>query len=93
MLPSGAPSTVNALLFRLQGDVIDPNTIVGHVNIYFFAPIPVQWQSLGALEFPTFPAEATGIVTSPSGVVTDPSTCTVPGCPLVFKFTVKRVAP
>ena len=104
MLPPSPPSptpAVSALRFRLLAEMTQQDTLVGYVNIYFFPPIPVEWQSLapddpGAPftgEFPTFPSAAVGVVTSPSGVVTDPATCTVPGCPLVFKFVVKRVAP
>ena len=90
--PPGGP-TIQGLRFRWSGNVINPNTTVGFVNIYFSTPIPLTWQGLLGNEFPTFPAEANSIVTTPVGVVTDPTTCTQPGCPLVFKFTIKRVAP
>lgn len=96
MLPPTPPTptpTVSALRFRWLANVIDADTIVGFVNIYFFPPIPVQWESLGANQFPGLPSEASGVITSPAGVVTDPATCATLGCPLVFKFTVKRVAP
>jgi len=91
--PPPAPQTVSALRFRWLANVIDSSTIVGYVNIYFNPPIPVDWEALGANDFPGLPAEANGVVTSPSGFVTDPASCTAPTCPLVFKFTVKRVAP
>jgi hypothetical protein len=91
--PPPAPQTVSALRFRWLANAIKPNTIVGYVNIYLNPPIPVEWEAVAADEFPPLPDEATPIITSPAGVVTDPSTCATPGCPLVFKFTVKRVAP
>jgi hypothetical protein len=96
MLPPTPPTptpTVSALRFRWLADAIDDQTLVGYVNIYFFPPIPIAWEPLAANQFPALPPEAAGAVTSPAGVVTDPSTCTTIGCPLVFRFTVKRVAP
>ena len=101
-LPPGSPD-VSALRFRWLANVTDTNTIVGYVNIYLFPPIPVGWQSLAADQpgvpfsggFPDIPSAADGIVTAPTGVVIDPNACPDPstGCPLVFKFTAKRVAP
>jgi hypothetical protein len=90
--PTPTPS-ITALRFRWLANVINRDTIVGYVNIYFFPPIPVEWEPLAANQFPSFPDEGLGTITPPNGVVTDPATCTTAGCPLVFKFTVKRVAP
>lgn len=107
MLPSPPPGSpdVTALRFRWLANVIDNNTIVGYVNIHnvFGPPVPVDWEPLTPDQpgapfsggFPTLPPAANAVVTSPTGVVTDPNSCPNPfaGCPLVFKFTVKRVAP
>jgi len=54
--------------------------------------LPLTWTPLGDGQFPAFPPEASGVVT-PQRFVTDPSTCRTDGCPLVFKFTIKRVTP
>jgi len=91
--PSAANSSVSALRFRWAGKVVDENTLVGYVNLYFLPPISTEWEELEANEFPPLPPEAEAVVTSPNGFVTDPDTCRTPGCPLVFKFTIKRVAP
>ena len=96
MLPSFPPTptpTTSALRFRWQAEVTDRNTMIGYVNIYLFPPIPVNWEPLGIDQYPTIPPEAQAIVTSPTGFVKDPLTCTAPGCPLVFKFKIHRVAP
>lgn len=86
--------TVSALRFRWAGRVVDEDTAVGFVNLYFMPPVPSAWEPLADGEFPTLPPEAQAVVTPPSGFVTDPNTCrTQPECPLVFKFTIKRVAP
>lgn len=91
-LPGYRENTVSAIRFRWKGEVFDDNTLVGYVNAYFTKSIPIWWQRLEPDEFPGFPSEALPIVTSPSGFVTDPGTCRTDGCPLVFKFTIKRVA-
>jgi hypothetical protein len=78
---------------RWQASVVDDNTIVGWVNGYVTDPMPLDWQKLGENEFPTFPPEAVDIVTPKTPFLKDPHTCNVPGCPLIFKFTLKRVAP
>ncbi len=91
--PAGAKATIDGLRFRWAGLAADANTLVGYVNIYFHEKIPVAWTDLGPDEYPAIPPEASGMVTSPRGVVTDPNTCIGDECPLVFRFTVKRVAP
>lgn len=90
-IPGFPDNTVSAIRFRWQGEVLDDRTLVGFVNAYFTPAIPIWWQRLGSDEFPGFPSEAIPIVTTPSGFVTDPATCRTPGCPLVFKFTIKKV--
>lgn len=90
-LPGFAENTVSALRFRWAGDVLDDNTLVGWVNAYFTFAIPIWWQRLEPNDFPGFPPEAVPIVTTPKGFVRDPGTCRTPDCPLVFKFTIKRV--
>lgn len=84
-------NTVSAIRFRWQGEVFDDNTLVGWVNAHFTFAIPIAWQRLEANQFPGFPPEALPIVTTPTRFIRDPSTCRTPDCPLVFKFTIKRV--
>ena len=86
--PSDSLTTVR---FRWAAEVLDNRSARGFVNAYFQPPLPVTFFRLGAGEFPTFPVEASGLVNAPTGVVRDPNTCVTPGCPLVFKFTIKRV--
>jgi len=96
MLPGTAtPPTLTVLRFRWQAQVVDFDTMTGYVNIYFGAPVPVVWESLTTSQYPEIPNEATFAVTSPLNFYTDPTTCTSgpPGCPLIFKFTIKRVQP
>lgn len=91
-IPGFGENTVSALRFRWQGEVLDDNTLVGYVNAYLILAVPIWWQRLAPDEYPGFPSEALPVVTRPSGFVTDPGTCRTDGCPLVFKFTIKRVA-
>lgn len=84
---------VSGFRARWQAHVVDANTIVGYVNGYATPPVPLSWQPLAENEFPTFPPEAADIITPKNNFVTDPATCKTQGCPLVFKFTLKRVAP
>lgn len=93
MLPVGLPGLVGGVRFRWDAKVVDANTIVGYVNLYFQPPLSLEWDPLGTDEFPVFPAAANGLVTSPIGIVKDPDECTTGGCPVVFKFTIKRVQP
>ncbi|OFW18772.1 MAG: hypothetical protein A3H97_04350 [Acidobacteria bacterium RIFCSPLOWO2_02_FULL_65_29] len=85
--------SITALRARWLGQVANADTLVGWVNAYLQPAVPLAWTRLLDSEFPAFPNEAAGIVTSPRGFVRDPALCRTPGCPLVFKFTVKRVAP
>jgi hypothetical protein len=62
------------------------------VNAYFTPAVPVVWTPLAEPEFPAFPAEGVPLVTAPTRFIKDPSSCRTPGCPQVFKFTLKRVA-
>jgi hypothetical protein len=91
-IPGFRENTVSALRFCWRGEVLDDNTLVGWVNAYVTPAIPIWWQRLERAEFPGFPSEALPIVTKPSGFVNDPATCRTSGCPLVFKFTIKRVS-
>jgi hypothetical protein len=95
MLPGTAATNLTVLRFRWQATVTDFDTMQGWVNIIFGPSVPVTWQSLTASQFPTFPDEATFAVTPPINFYTDPTACTAgpPACPLIFKFTVKRVQP
>lgn len=86
-------NTITGLRFRWAARVVNATTMVGHVNLYFGPPLPITWTRLLDNEFPAFPSEANILVTSPSGMVRDPNLCREPGCPFVFKFTVKRVQP
>jgi hypothetical protein len=97
MLPTvpGTPAgSLAGLRARWQGQVLDDNTLVGHVNAFFTAGIPNLWQRLADNEFPGVPNEAIPLVTAPSGFIFQPQRCANPGtpsCPLVFKFTIKRI--
>ena len=91
--PPRGDGAVQALRFRWAGQLVDKNTAVGYVNLYFSAPFQPTWNVLLDNEFPAFPSEANVAVTAPSTFVRDPSLCRQAGCPLVFKFTIKRVAP
>jgi hypothetical protein len=85
--------TINCLRARWLAQVISPNEIVGHVNAYIVPSIPVSWSKLSAEDFPAFPVEGLPVVTSPQIFYNDPSECQGQGCPLVFKFRIKRVTP
>lgn len=93
MSPTFPPvaDTVSGFRFRWLAQVISADTAVGYVNLYILPAVPVTWTPLQQDEFPSFPGEASGFVSPPAGVVKDPSTCLASGCPLVFKFTIKRV--
>lgn len=91
--PPQGDGAIQALRFRWAGQIVDKNTAVGFVNIYFSAPIQQTWNQLLSNEFPAFPNEGNIVVTAPNGAVKDPNLCRTAGCPLVFKFTIKRVAP
>jgi hypothetical protein len=96
MLPgTAAPPTITVLRFRWQATVTDFDTMQGYVNIFFGPNLPVVWDNLTATQFPPLPNEATPALTAPINFFTDPATCASgpPACPLIFKFTVKRVQP
>jgi hypothetical protein len=90
-----APATLTVLRFRWQATVTDFDTMTGWVNAYFGAPVPMVYETLTADQYPTIPNEATFAVTPPINFYTDPTVCTSgpPACPLIFKFTIKRVQP
>ena len=92
-LPGFPAHTVSGLRARWEGQVVDANTLVGWVNAYLTPAVPVSWTRLAEHEFPGFPSEGVPLVTAPSRFIRDPSSCRTPTCPLVFKFTLKRVAP
>ena len=91
--PPQGDGAIQAISFRWAGEVVDDNTLVGYVNARFSDPILQNWTQLFDNEFPPFPGEADLVVTDPGAFVKDPSLCRGDGCPLVFKFLVKRVAP
>lgn len=91
--PDNGDGSLAAVRMRWDGIVADKNTLVGWVNLYFAPPIPPTWIPLLDPEFPPLAPETATVTTSPTGFVRDPNTCLTAGCPLVFKFQVKRVAP
>jgi hypothetical protein len=96
MMPgTTTPPTITALRFRWSATVVDFDTAQGYVNIYFGPNVPVVWDNLSANDFPQIPNEATFAVTPPLNFYTNPAACTggPPACPLIFKFTIKRVQP
>ena len=96
MLPGTAtPPTLTVLRFRWQATVTDFNTMQGYVNIFFGPNVPLVWDNLTASQFPPIPSEAVPALTAPLSFYTDPASCASgpPACPLMFKFTVKRVQP
>jgi hypothetical protein len=96
MLPgSSSPPTLTVLRFRWQAQVIDEDTMTGYVNIFFGPNVPLDWENLTSSEYPKIPNEATFVVTPPLNFYTDAATCSSgpPACPLIFKFTIKRVSP
>ena len=90
--PPTAGVTTAGVRARWVAKVIDANTIVGWVNAYFLDPAPIKWRPLLVNEFPVLPNEALPFVTPPNGFIQDPLLCPGTGCPLVLKFTIKRVA-
>ncbi len=92
--PPVATPTVSGARFRWLASVTDKDTMVGYVNVYFDWGIPLVWTRLTADSFPSIPNEALPLVTSPTGIFKDPGECTSPAtCPLILKFTIKRVSP
>ena len=93
-VPGTLENSVAGLRARWQGRVLDDNTLVGHVNAFLTTGVPLWWQRLADNEFPGFPSEGLPLVTAPSGFIFQPQRCEDPGttgCPLVFKFTLKRI--
>lgn len=82
-----------AVRFQWRGQVIDADTAVGYVNAWFMPEIPLKWTPLAANEFPSYPPEALAALKPPTAFIKDPNTCPDKdsNCPLVFKFTIKRV--
>jgi hypothetical protein len=101
MLPGTAasgttPATINALRFRWNATATSDSTMTGYVNIFFGPPIPVAWQNIKPSAVPTLPSQTVPTLTPPALFYTDPAQCPggpAAGCPLVFKFTINRVAP
>jgi len=96
MLPgTTSPPTLSVLRFRWQATVTDFDTMQGYVNIIFGPNLPLVWDSLSASQFPPIPDEASTALTPPINFYSDPAGCPSgpPACPLIFKFTIKRVQP
>jgi hypothetical protein len=91
--PPQGDGAIQVLRFRWQGTVVDADTLVGYVNMYFSKSVVPDWVSLLPNEFPTIPAVVQPILVPPPTFIKDPTLCLTSDCPLVFKFTVKRVAP
>ena len=91
--PPNTSAPISGIRFRWLGFVADKNTLNGWVNMYFQPPMNPSWSALIGNEFPSLPPQASGLVTPPTGFIKDPTLCLTAGCPLVFKFTVKRGAP
>ena len=80
-----------AVRFQWRAQVIDADTAVGYVNAWFMPEIPLKWTPLAANEFPSYPAEAAAALKPPTAFIKDPTLCSTDPCPLVFKFTIKRI--
>jgi hypothetical protein len=91
--PPKGDGAIQGLRFRWAGTAVDKNTLQGFVNLYFSQPIKTDWSGLLNDQFPVLPSTAAPLIASPAGFVKDPTLCMTPDCPLVFKFTIKRVAP
>jgi len=90
-----APATLTVLRFRWQAAATEFNTLQGYVNIFFGPNVPETYETLTGTQFPVIPAAADFALTPPLNFYTDPTTCSSgpPACPLIFKFTIQRVAP
>jgi|SRR5579872_3953894 len=91
--PIKSTVSITALRFRWAGTVVDRNTLQGYVNMYLLSGNTPTWTELLGDQFPVLTPSESTVLTPPSSFVKDPSLCRTSGCPLVFKFTVKRVAP
>jgi hypothetical protein len=94
-IPGTPAGSLAGLRARWQGRVLDDNTLVGYVNAVFTAGIPMVWSRLGDNEFPAIAPQMEPMFTPPASFTLQPQRCAnpgFPGCPLVFKFTIKRIA-
>ena len=82
----------SAVRFQWRGQVVDADTAVGFVNAWFIKGVPLGWTRLGANEYPSLAPEAISALKPPTAFIFDPTTCPRDPCPLVFKFTIKRVS-
>ena len=89
--PPDKNNPISAVRFQWAGIVTDKNTLQGWVNLYFKPAMATTWVELLGSQFPTLSPAAASVPPSPTTFVKDPTLCMTPGCPLVFKFTVKRV--
>jgi hypothetical protein len=89
--PPLAAATSSGVRARWSAQVISADTAVGWVNAYFLDPTPVTWTPLLENEFPAFPSGALPFVAPPADFIKEPNQCLTDGCPLVFKFTLKRI--
>lgn len=95
-IPGTPAGSLAGLRARWQGQVLDDSTLVGHVNAIFTAGVPVAYQRLDDDQFPSLPAQLAPLLSAPTSFTETPLRCAnpgTPGCPLVFKFTIKRLAP
>jgi hypothetical protein len=92
---AGNAPTLTVLRFRWHATVVKWDTMQGYVNIFFGADVPLGWVSLGTTDFPVLPNEAQATLTPPANFYTDAAGCSSgpPTCPLIFKFTIKRISP
>jgi len=88
-----AQYSISCLRARWLAEVIDSDEIVGYVNAYIVPNVPIGWERLSTGEFPSFPTEGLPVVTSPQNFYKEPGECQGQGCPLVFRFRIKRVTP
>jgi hypothetical protein len=68
----------------------------GYVNIYFGPQLPLGWTALSTGQFPAIAPALQFFLTPATTFYSDPSKCSggpAAGCPLIFKFSIGRVAP
>ncbi len=88
------PPLINAFRFRWNARFTGKETMTGYVNVYGYPPIPLTWEGGGeTTSFPELSPEALAPTVPPTVFFTDPQKCDLPACPLVFKFTIKRISP
>jgi hypothetical protein len=96
MLPGTTATNVTALRFRWLATVTSPTTMQGYVNIFFGPEMPLSWTALSANQFPTIPTQQQFFLTPPTTFYNNPANCSggpAANCPLIFKFSIARVAP